>query len=400
MDPSAPRFATVTRAHRTSAREGSSDPLPGTLTFRIIDSDLARFDDIDPDAREDLAVWFEDLVYAMPLWALMVVAFVPAAITAVMMHPLSYLLDASENTEKLRSSLSALVGTAFVFLVSLSTNTLWRDTSTLTGAVTDLAVQERDLYLVLRQTAPEDAEKLLELVDTHNRLILDRELFDGALAGNEEIDQVLVEINNLVDSLPADLPELDQVKSDFEEFLISRDDYLSSLNFPGLPDVVWFAVITLGMFFVALLALQRRGKSRRFAGMAIAGVVFAVGLIQLPMWTLSSFWMIRHMTEDSLIDAVQPAGGPGAVYTGQVIAAIAMLAFLLIVVVLAWRWERQDSQIKQEEEAVDEELVDAEIVQEQLRDVLTDIRDELREDRESRAEQPASSKAQGPPAND
>ena len=119
------------------------------------------------ETLQDLAVWFEGLVYALPLWALVVVAFVPAAVMAVLMHPLSYLLDASKNTEKLRSSLSSLVGTAFVFLVSLSTNTLWRDASTLSGNVADLAVQERDLYLVLRQTAPEQAEKLLELVDQH-----------------------------------------------------------------------------------------------------------------------------------------------------------------------------------------------------------------------------------------
>ena len=148
--------------------------------------------DIERNDGEDSSVWIGDFVYALPLWAGILVAFAPAALIAVIMHPLSYLLDAGKRTERLRSSLSGLVGTAFVFLVSLSTNTLWSDASELSGAIGDLSVQERDLYLALRQSAPDKADEFLELVATHNQLILDRELYDGAIAGNLEIDQALV----------------------------------------------------------------------------------------------------------------------------------------------------------------------------------------------------------------
>lgn len=371
-------------------------PQPGSLTFRTTNANLASFGDIEQNTGHYLLVWLDDLIYALPTWVCIVVAFAPAILIALIMHPLSYELDASKNTEKLRSSLAGLVGTAFVFLVSLSTNTLWTDSSQLTGAIGDMAVQEVDLYQSVKQVAPDQAEKLLALIGTHNQLVLDRELSDGALAGNAEIDRTLTEMTRLVDGLPANLQGLDRIKSDFQDFLVSRDEYLSALNFPGLPDVVWFAVVLLGMFFVALLALQRRGRSRRFADVVMVGVVFAIGLIQLPMWTLSSYDMIERMNRPSLTDAALPEGGLGPILTGQVVAVIAIAVVLLLLAAATALWERKDLDIDRD----DQEDYDEPATQKEVHDVLVEIRDELREDRDSRPEPPASSKTQGPTASD
>jgi hypothetical protein len=363
---------------------------------RALDTDLGDLGDTEPKPRQYLHVWLDDLIFALPTWVCIVVSFAPALLIALIMHPLSYVLDASKNTEKLRSSLAGLVGTAFVFLVSLSTNTLWTDSSKLSGAIGDLAVQERDLYLSVEQHAPDQAEDLLELIGTHNELVLDRELYDGALAGNAEMDLALAEMTGLVDSLPADLKGLERITSDFEDFLTSRDEYLSALNSPGLPDVVWFAVVLLGMFFVALLALQRRGKSRRFADLVMVGVVFAIGLIQLPMWTLSSYDMVVRMVGPPMTDAAQPDGGLGLVLTGQVVAVVGFAAVLLLLVAVTAAWERKDLNIDRDSQEDDDEPA----TQQEVHDVLVEIRDELREDRESRTDMPVDSKAQGPAARD
>ena len=340
-------------------------------------------------------MWLQVLVYALPMWVCVIVAFGPATLISIVMHPLSRTLDATDQTEKLRSSLSALVGTAFVFLVSLSTNQLWRETVALSGAIGDLSVQERDLYLLVKQDAPAEADRLLELLATHNDLVLNYELYDGALAGNPDLNQVIVELTQLVDNLPAGLNGVDRISSAFDDFLKSRDDYLSALNVPGIPDIVWFAVILLGVLFVALLALQRSAKSRQFTDLVMVGVVFAIGLIQLPMWTISSYDTISRMAESSLTDASSSSGGSGVVITGQVFAAIVAGGLLLLLVGLGGVWERKRLRIDGHQE--DEEN---DAVEDEVRDVLIEIRDEMRKERAARAEPLIDHTDQGPTTSD
>lgn len=340
-------------------------------------------------------MWLQVLVYALPMWVCVIVAFGPATLISIVMHPLSHRLDATDQTEKLRSSLSAIVGTAFVFLVSLSTNQLWRETVSLSGAIGDLSVQERDLYLLVKQDAPAEADRLLELLATHNNLVLNYELYDGALSGNTDLNQVIVELTTLVDNLPAGLNGADRISSALDDFLKSRDDYLSALNLPGIPDVVWFAVILLGVLFVALLALQRSAKSKKFTDLVMVGVVFAVGLIQLPMWTISSYDTISRMAESSLVDASSPSGGSGVVITGQVVAAIAAGCLLLLLVGLGGVWERKRLRIDGHQEDEDNDAVEDEV-----RDVLIEIRDEMRKERAASAEPLIDHNDQGPTTSD
>ena len=340
-------------------------------------------------------MWFQDLVYLLPTWVCIAVAFVPAMLVALIMRPLSYVLDTSKQTEKLRSSLSALVATAFVFLVSLSTNTLWRETNSLSGAIGDMAVQERDLYLLMQQKAPAEADRLLDLLARHNELVLAEELRDGATVGNAGLDQVIADLTNLVDDLDPDLNQLDRIKSALDDFLYSRDEYLSALNLPGIPDIVWFAVVMLGIFFVALLALQHGSKSRRFTGLVMGGVVFAIGLIQLPMWTLSTFYMDVRMAEASLVEAANPMGGQVASITGQVVVGLTAIGVLVLLVVVTGLWERRRLQIDRQQEVEDEDVVEGEV-----RDVLIEIRDEMRKERAAGAERLAGKTDQGPTKSD
>ena len=74
-------------------------------------------------------MWMQDLVFALPILACVIFAFAPATLVAIIVRPFSDELDAGRRTEKLRASLLAIVATAFVFIVGLSTNTLWRETS-------------------------------------------------------------------------------------------------------------------------------------------------------------------------------------------------------------------------------------------------------------------------------
>ena len=349
--------------------------------------------DIVCKAREGLNVYFQDVVFALPLLACILVAFVPAALIALIMRPLSYVLDTSKQTEKLRTSLSGLVATAFVFLVSLSTNTLWRESVALSGAIGDMAVQERDLYLLMQQKAPAEADRLLDLLNKHNDLVLQEELREGATVGNPALDDVVSDLTDLVDNLDSDLNQLDRIKSALDDFLFSRDEYLSNLNVPGIPDIMWFAVIALGLFFVALLALQHGSKSRRFTSLVMVGVIFAVGLIQLPMWTLSTFYMDQQMAGDSLDDAA--TGSQPATITGALIAVALAVGVLVLLVVGTGLWERRRLQIDRQQEVEDDDIVEGEV-----RDVLIQIRDEMRTERAARAEQSADKTDQGPTNSD
>ena len=349
--------------------------------------------DIVCKAREGLNVNFQEVVFAMPLWACILVAFVPAVLVALIMRPLSYVLDTSKQTDKLRTSLTTLVGTAFAFLVSLSTNTLWRESVQLSGAIGDMAVQERDLYLLMQQKAPAEADRLLDLLNRHNDLVLEEELRDGATVGNLGLDQVVSDLTDLVDNLDPDLNQLNRIMSALDDFLYSRDEYLSKLNVPGIPDIMWFAVLTLGLFFVALLALQHGSKSRRFTGLVMGGVIFAVGLIQLPMWTLSTFYMDQSMAGDSLADAA--TGSQPATITSALTAVVLAVGVLVLLVVVTGLWERRRLRVDRQQEIEDDDVVEGEV-----RDVLIQIRDEMRTERAARAEQSADKTDQGPTNSD
>lgn len=294
-------------------------------------------------AGHDRVVWFQPFVYSLSVWACILLAFVPAALVAAIFRPLSVELGRDSATSSLRSALIALVSTAFVFAASLSTNTLWGNVSDVSTSVRDMAVQERELIrLVENYEGSAAADDLLQLVEKYNDAVIESELYPGSLKGNSEINDIVEEIHDYVDDLAATSDVAKRMEDRLTDFLDSRDTYLTALNDPGVPDNVWFAVIILGLLLVAVLALLPIGESRRFSSLAVVGVVFAVGLIQLPMWILSSFAAVRTVAVAPLADPEQIVAGDSD-FTSQYLVIATVFAALVCLVVISqmWNWRRQ-----------------------------------------------------------
>jgi hypothetical protein len=267
-------------------------------------------------------VWLENFFYGFPIWACLAIAFIPAAITALVMRPFAKTLVEDQGTTVLRDRVFGLASTAFVFVVALSTNTLWQQDVDVASAAREMVVSGQEVVLQVEQEKLPNRDEIVEALNDFLRAVNATETQLGPLLGTPEVNSALEETRELIYADPDLIDKEGLMDAAFQQLVQDRGDYLSALNQPGIPDILWVAVIILGLLLIATFALYPIARSRRFSTTATAVAVFAVGLIQLPMWVLNSSTQVEKMVQPYLADGVGEAIPTDPPIVGQMVAAI------------------------------------------------------------------------------
>ncbi len=279
-------------------------------------------------------------------------AFFPVLLIAAVCRPLSFVLESDAGTNNLRKALTGLLVTAFAFLTSLSTNSLWSNANDVSGSVRDMTVQERELMRLVENYESGSAEELEQLFVEYNQSVIETEMQPGSLIGNQGINDLVQEIRDLVDDAATNSDVTNRLQGRMKEFVESRDNYLTALNDPGVPDVLWIAVAVLGIGLVGFLALIPVGHSRRFSSLVMLLIALAIGVIQMPMWVLSSYSYVELNAVPTLEAPfqAQPAETNFAAQWALVIGAMLLLGISAICVQL---WNRRVRLQERADDAMD-----------------------------------------------
>lgn len=269
-------------------------------------------------------VWLVNFFYGFPIWACLAIAFIPAAITALVVRPFAKTLVEDQGTTVLRDRVFGLASAAFVFVVALSTNTLWQQDVDIASAAREMVVSAQEVVLQVDQEELSNRDEIVEALSDFLREVNASETQMGPLLGTPEVNQALKDARSLIFASTDSIDNQDSMDSAFKELIQDRGDYLSALNQPGIPDILWVAVIILGLLLIATFALYPIARSRRFSTTATAVAVFAVGLIQLPMWVLNSSTQVEKMVQPYLADGVGEAIPTDPPIVGQMVAAVAV----------------------------------------------------------------------------
>ena len=279
-------------------------------------------------------------------------AFFPVLLIAAVCRPLSFVLESDAGTNNLRKALTGLLVTAFAFLTSLSTNSLWSNANDVSASVRDMTVQERELMRLVENYESGNAEELEQLFVEYNQSVIQTEMQPGSLIGNQGINDLVQEIRDLVDDTATNSDVTNRLQGRMKEFVESRDNYLTALNDPGVPDVLWIAVAVLGIGLVGFLALIPVGHSRRFSSLVMLLIALAIGVIQMPMWVLSSYSYVELNAVPTLEAPfqAQPAETNFAAQWALVIGTMLLLGISAICVQL---WNRRVRLQEQADDAMD-----------------------------------------------
>ena len=270
-------------------------------------------------------MWLENFFYVFPVWACLAVAFIPAAITALVVRPFAKTLVEDQGTTVLRDRVFGLASTAFVFVVALSTNTLWTQDIDVATAAREMVVSSQELVLQVDREELPNEDEIIEALNGFLRAVNESETQIGPLLGYPEVTDALKEVRALIFANPDLIDNEGLMESAIKQLVQDRGDYLSALNQPGVPDILWIAVVVLGLLLIATFALYPMARSRRFGTTATAVAVFAVGLIQLPMWFLNSAKKEKKMVQPYLADGVGEAIPTDPTIVAQMAATIVVV---------------------------------------------------------------------------
>ena len=271
-------------------------------------------------------MWLENFFYEFEIWACVAIAFIPAAIVALVVRPFARTLVEDPGTTVLRDRVFGLASAAFVFVVALSTNTLWNQDVEVASAAREMVISGQEVVNAVEREELSNEDQIVDALDDFLRAVAANEIRLGQLLATQPVNDALNKAQELI-FINGDAIDKESTLDDaFQRLIQDRGDYLSQLNQPGIPDILWVAVIVLGLLLIATFALYPIARSRRFTRMATAVAVFAVGLIQLPMWVLNSSTQVEKMVLPYIVDGVGVAIPTDPPIVGQLVASIAIAA--------------------------------------------------------------------------
>lgn len=246
-------------------------------------------------------MFFGYFAYQMPLWACIVVALFPPMIVAVVVRvfarPGSTDEADSAKVDRL-GRVIAILSTAFVFTVTFSTTNVWSQDSSIYDAAnqmtqTSLAITQEIAYAVPEEATAADQQ--LEALMT----AFPYDVNEVSIKASEQSVAQMREFHQWASSVSLPPDERTYVDARLTDLDREWRHWLTTLNAPGIPDVMWLLITLLGLMLVGAVALLPHGADPRHETTLLFTFAFIVGVMQVPLWVLDSMGFA-----DVLVDAV------------------------------------------------------------------------------------------------
>jgi len=301
-------------------------------------------------------MWLSYLAYSLPPWALVLLAFAPATLAALALRPYARRADQPESAGTLQTTVFAMTSTAFVFFATFSANTMWNQVQDVSSTWRAFVQSGTTLERTVAVQAPAGNAAVAALLDNAAAMegVVASELpLNGpevvwtsyATARQATLDSLTPNTGSASDAW-ANFEAKRSVEATFANFETSALAYLRSLD-PGLPDIVYFAVILLAMMVVGMIVVYPPHKPTRFSSTMVFLAVMLVGILQLPLWILNSqgFILVATDTEGFGQEVSRSV-------TGQLGALVTFVVVLVgLFVLLTWRARRTPEAATSEEDA-------------------------------------------------
>ena len=287
-------------------------------------------------------MWLENFFYEFPVWACFVIAFIPAAVTAIVVRPFARTLIEDGGTTVLRDRVFGLASAAFVFIVALSTNTLWNQDVEIANAARSMVTSGQEVAQTADRESLPNKDEIEASLNEFLTLVAVNETEQGPLLGDRNVNQSLRDLSEVIFGNELSDQQYSSLDQSYQTLVDDRSDYLSALNQPGVPDMLWLSVIILGLLLIATFALYPVGRSRRFSNTATAVAVFAVGLIQLPMWVLNSSEQVAKMVDPFISLGVGESVATSPPIVAQLVVTVAIVTVCAAIALGLFFWGRRN----------------------------------------------------------
>jgi hypothetical protein len=267
--------------------------------------------------------------YQLPLWACIALALLPPMVIILLFRLVPHRYTADESARQKHQIVLGILSTAFVFTVSLSTNTVWSEdqqiyTSANKIVQTNLASLDQVGY-----AAPDE----LSEGQMHFRQLLEAlpdDINEVSIAASSASKQQMYETQQWIASL--NLPDKERTVVDGLAATLQQEwyEWLVAINASGLPDVIWMVIGVLGLLLVATVTLLPWGAQQRYETAAVFGFGLAVGILQVPLWVLNSQGFANVLAGSVFNEFTASPPAVGRLMFGVAVFALLAGAFFMV----------------------------------------------------------------------
>lgn len=235
----------------------------------------------------------------LPLWACIIVAFVPPALIALLGLRLSRRIDRANDN--LMTTLARFSGAALVFISAFLVGTLWPQTTSALEAWRVEYHAAKQLQRSAGLLADEQGIPISQAVDGYLYAVRDHEtamsadwaqLWQGSDQGIEALWKIGVAIEEGAPQMPAGAPK--DLREGVEKLVTAREQRFQSGVQPGTPLVMFMIVLLLAWTATLCLSLYPSGGQPWVKRLQATVVVIVVGLVQLPVYYLLGTGPVRE----------------------------------------------------------------------------------------------------------
>lgn len=276
-------------------------------------------------------MWLQTFFFDLPIWLLVVLAWLPATLTAFTAR-LYALPDADSQHQAILSVATRASIGAYTFVTSFAINTLWNQNLDIYKSWEQVVFRGRYLESLVAEDAPAASQEVSALLNNSYEYLKSPEVLTNPL--NAVGFFTTPGATALEEVKEAALPEsAERLTAAFDGLVEAGQNYLIVLNAPGISDINTLAIVLLGMILAATAALNPPQTPTRFSSTMLAVVVAIVGLLQTILWVLNSSYF-----EARLLARLDLSNTQTVSTTGQtLVVSLTALALIMAVVVLTWR---------------------------------------------------------------
>lgn len=280
--------------------------------------------------------------YQLPLWACIALALLPPMLLVLFFRLLPHRFATDDTAKAKHQIVVSLLSTAFVFSVTLSTNTVWSEDQKIYDSANHIVQTNLAILDQVGYAAPDQ----LSVGQEHFRNLLEAlpdDINEESIAASPESKQQMRVTQQWIASLKLSGQDKEAVDALAQTLQQEWYAWLVAINASGLPDIVWLTLAVVVALLLAAVSLMPMGNHQRYETLLVFSFGLGVGILQVPLWVLNSQGFTDALAGSVFNEFTQTAPSFGRLLGGIVFALLLATLFYLVLHTLDRRHSRRYS---------------------------------------------------------